>query len=314
MKKTINIEFLLSMHKFNKILKVDFIINEYYKNYLVLKRSSLVLFIIWMHFIAYSNWMELKVIPATNQDTTKSCDTLYFKSGNFILVQYFEIIGDQIKFIKCDQKDKDTYFLIPKDQLAPTINAAYANAIANLQKPKKSPFTNQYNYASLFWEIVGAAPLLSTNLEYVFRINKDIGVSSRIGIGFAPNFDFDFNFGIPSSPSNTTNQNSNKKSSALEIPIAINLIYGNSIAAEIGYGLTLVSGSSCCRDIYLQGINQHAFIGFRTQKLSNRYLFRCGYTPVWRNNVEIAHFFGLSFGYRFQLVKKGIQEKTINKR
>lgn len=145
---------------------------------------------------------------------------------------------------------------------------------ANAQVDKKN---------AVFAELGGSAYYYSINYER----SSEKGILLRAGIGTVSN-----NY---------------------VFPVLMGKCFGKGVHhIEVTAGITFASGKSSIQDpdhtdSHSQNVFATAFIGYRYQKPETKFLFRIGYTPLYKiydsyspyNNPFYFQWGGISFGYRF---------------
>jgi len=146
--------------------------------------------------------------------------------------------------------------------------------------------TNQLAKNVLYLEIGGLGSYGSLNYERVIFTKAKTKIAGRIGVGTYSITDYTFNFNPD-----------------FFIPIVINVLYGNKHKVEAGVGQTISNTVQANHSNWEpeRETNLHAnfTIGYRYQKDTGGFIFRCSYTPVVKLYKYYRHWAGVSIGYAF---------------
>ncbi|EMR01414.1 hypothetical protein [Cesiribacter andamanensis] len=174
-----------------------------------------------------------------------------------------------------------------------------------LQAQVTSPENDSTRYSkySLYGEL-GGPGFLSLNVDRLFHLRPLVATTARIGLGLYP-----YELGMFGGQTRF----------AAVLPVSHSFLFGNAVAAELGYGLTL--GFYEDEDAFggrgpLKWF--HATAGLRYQKPARGFLFRIGYTPLIgsegicvdtnclevERQLQLTHLFGISLGGRLKASTK----------
>lgn len=141
---------------------------------------------------------------------------------------------------------------------------------------------------ALYLEALGIGGFGSINYERSLLIKSLHQINGRIGFSTLNTRDF----------TNTLNPD-------FIFPIAINWLYGKNHKLEIGFGQAItnivVASSLNGQPTRVTKLNANFNLGYRYQKSTGGFLFRCGYTPIYEHYENYRHWAGVSFGYAFKI-------------
>lgn len=155
-----------------------------------------------------------------------------------------------------------------------------------LVKGQESDSTSSENgkrAQNIFVELGGQGLLFTANYDSRFSKRRD-GLGGRAGIGYI----------------STGGDNA----STMTMPLSLNYLLGKGRQFfEIGLGATLLATSGNDNSFWIKENNSNIIgtmsFSYRLQPIDRGFSFRAGLTPIFKKNVFIPYYAGLSLGYSF---------------
>lgn len=159
---------------------------------IIIKSIGLNLFIMFFLLINHSNGSHILLKPSIPVDSIKNCDTLFLKSGGYILVQYHEVIDNQVKFVKCNQ-EYESYFLITESEVlhvGKTTESPISSRRNNKLTKEIDPEIRLKNNIGI--HLLGDGALLSIGYERQLISTPEYFIAGKFGIGINQEFQICF--------------------------------------------------------------------------------------------------------------------------
>ncbi len=137
----------------------------------------------------------------------------------------------------------------------------------------------------IYLEIGGPGGYGSLNYERVLFHKQYLTVAARVGLSIYHVRDY-----------------TNQFNPDLIIPVSIGAYYGRQHNIEMAIGQTIaniVHAGPDFKPARKTDLHTHFSVGYRYQKNTAGFIFRCAYTPILEFNKHLRHWAGVSIGYSF---------------